>query len=65
MKEIVLAGGCFWGMEAYFKELYGVISVESGYANGEGIPSYQGLIAGCFDHAEAIRLVYDENKISL
>lgn len=65
MKEIVLAGGCFWGMEAYFKDLYGVVLTESGYANGEGVPSYQGLCAGYFDHAEAIRLVYDENKINL
>lgn len=65
MKEIVLAGGCFWGVEAYFKELYGVISCESGYANGEGTPDYKGLVAGYFDHAEAVRVVYDEEKTSL
>lgn len=65
MKEIVLAGGCFWGMEGYFQRLYGVVQVTSGYANGEGIPNYRDLCAGRYDHAEAIRVVYDEDKISL
>ncbi len=65
MKEIVLAGGCFWGVEGYFKRVYGVVSTESGYANGSGVPNYQGLCAGYFDHAEAVRLVYDENKVDV
>ena len=33
---IYLAGGCFWGVEAYFKKLQGVIDTDTGYANGEG-----------------------------
>lgn len=65
MKEIVFAGGCFWGVEAYFDRLYGVLATESGYANGQGVPSYQGLCAGYFDHAEAVKISYDEEKISI
>ena len=65
MKEIVLAGGCFWGMEGYFEKVYGVLQVTSGYANGEGVPNYRDLCAGLYDHAEAIRVVYDEEKTSL
>ena len=34
-REIYLAGGCFWGVEAYFHEMLGVLSTEVGYANGE------------------------------
>ena len=64
MKEIVLAGGCFWGMEAYFKKIYGVSQVTSGYANGQGTPNYKDLCAGYFDHAEAEKILYDEEKNS-
>ena len=34
MKEIYLAGGCFWGMQAYFEQLQGIVATEVGYANG-------------------------------
>ena len=65
MKEITLAGGCFWGMEGYFEKLYGVLEVTSGYANGEGVPNYRDLCAGLFGHAEAIHILYDDEKTSL
>lgn len=59
-KEIYLAGGCFWGVEAYFKALKGVISTEAGYANGNfQNPSYQDLIKGSATHAEAVLVVYE------
>ena len=42
LKEIYLAGGCFWGVEAYMARIYGVYNVESGYANGRTEnPSYE------------------------
>lgn len=61
MKEIYLAGGCFWGVEHYFANLKGVISTESGYANGNTInPTYEDLINKKATHAETVKVVYDE-----
>lgn len=66
-KTIYLAGGCFWGVEAYFQRLKGVIDTECGYANGhvESAPSYEQVKhqeTGC---AETVRIVYDNETISL
>ena len=61
---IYLAGGCFWGLEAYMERIQGVINVVSGYANGKGdTTNYQLLHAT--DHAETVKVTYDPNKISL
>ncbi|MDO5015482.1 MAG: peptide-methionine (R)-S-oxide reductase MsrB [Eubacteriales bacterium] len=62
--EIYLAGGCFWGVEAYFKQIYGVLETEVGYANGETLKtSYEELkLTG---HAETLKLVYDPHKLHL
>lgn len=63
-KEIYLAGGCFWGMQAYFDRINGVIYTDVGYANGEdGETSYQEIKKT--GHAETIYLVYDPEKLSL
>lgn len=63
-KEIYLAGGCFWGVEGYFKQLPGVLETEVGYANGASEKtSYQNLAST--GHAETIKLVYDANRIHL
>ncbi len=65
-KEIYFAGGCFWGVEAYMKRIYGVIEVSSGYANGKTEnPSYEDLIYKNSGHAETVHVLYDPNKISL
>ena len=64
MKSIVLAGGCFWGVEAYFKQLEGVSDTEVGYINGPGETSYKEVCNGS-GHAEAVLIHYDENLISL
>jgi methionine-S-sulfoxide reductase len=64
MKSLVLAGGCFWGVEAYFKQLDGVVDTEVGYINGNGTPTYQEVCAGS-GHAEAILVKFDEDMISL
>ena len=58
------AGGCFWCMEPPFDELDGVLSTTSGYTGGEERePSYQQVSAGATGHAEAVRVVYDPEKI--
>lgn len=64
MKSIVFAGGCFWGVEAYFQQLDGVTDTEVGYINGPGLTTYQEVCAGS-GHAEAVLITYDEQRISL
>ena len=64
-KEIYLAGGCFWGTELYVDLIYGVISAESGYANGTTAnPSYREVCSGS-GHAEAVHVVYDPHVVNL
>ena len=61
---IVLGGGCFWCTEAVFKEVRGVLDVESGYANGDTPqPSYDEVCGGHTGHAEVVRLVYDPAQV--
>jgi peptide-methionine (S)-S-oxide reductase len=61
----VLAGGCFWGMEAVFQSLKGVQSVTNGYAGGtRGTASYEQVSTERTGHAEAVRIVYDPARIS-
>jgi len=56
----VLGGGCFWCVEAVFKELRGVESVTSGYAGGHGDhPSYEQVCTGRTGHAEVVRIGFD------
>ncbi|RYD47260.1 MAG: peptide-methionine (S)-S-oxide reductase [Sphingomonadales bacterium] len=61
----VLAGGCFWGMEAVFQSVKGVTSVTSGYAGGtKATATYNQVSTETTGHAEAIRIVYDPRKVS-
>ena len=63
--EIYLAGGCFWGLEAYFAAIGGVLNAESGYANGDSEnPSYQQVCNGS-GHAETVKVSYDASQINL
>ena len=64
--EIATFGaGCFWCVEAVFKELEGVVSVESGYTGGHVVnPSYEEVCSKTTGHAEVCRLTYDPVKIS-
>lgn len=65
-KTIYIAGGCFWGVEMYYKSLKGVIDTEVGYANGDKEnPSYEDVKHHLASHAETLKLVYDSNIISL
>jgi peptide-methionine (S)-S-oxide reductase len=62
-RTAVLAGGCFWCVEAVFKELRGVRSVRSGYAGGTaGTANYRAVCGGGTDHAEVIEVVYDPSQ---
>ncbi len=66
MKEIVLAGGCFWGFEAYIAKYPGVLETQVGYANGNtDHPTYEDVKKGTTGHAEACYIKYDETQINL
>jgi peptide-methionine (S)-S-oxide reductase len=61
----VLAGGCFWGVEAVFERVRGVSEVVSGYAGGsKASADYQQVSAGTTDHAEAVKITYDPKVVS-
>jgi len=65
-QSIVLAGGCFWGMEGVFEHVKGVRSVVSGYAGGKAADAnYAEVSAETTDHAEAVRIVFDPAQVSL
>lgn len=63
-REIYLAGGCFWGVEAFFSRMIGILSTEVGYANGDGEETDYQRIKNT-KHSETVYIVYDEEKISL
>ncbi|MGP1515807.1 MAG: peptide-methionine (S)-S-oxide reductase MsrA [Bacteroidales bacterium] len=66
MKEIYFAGGCFWGMEHFFKQIKGVIHTKVGFANGNtDNPSYEEVYTDTTGYAETVKIQYDENKVSL
>lgn len=64
--DIYLAGGCFWGVEAFMSQIYGVQDVTSGYANGEGkSPTYRDVIRGDRGFAETVHVQYNPDQVSL
>ncbi|HPF16683.1 MAG TPA: peptide-methionine (R)-S-oxide reductase MsrB [Thermotogota bacterium] len=80
VNTIYLAGGCFWGVEAYFERVLGVVDAQSGYANGDTEnPSYEDVVYGIWEtnslgilekiqdtgHAETVKVDFNENVISL
>lgn len=66
MSEIYLAGGCFWGTQHYFDCLAGVVQTEVGYANGRTVnPTYEQVKHENTGHAETVKVVYDQDKITL
>ena len=65
-ETIVVAGGCFWCTEAVFKEVRGVLDIESGYSNGQAArPSYEDVCTGRTHCAEVIKLQFDPAQIGL
>lgn len=65
METIVLAGGCFWGVEEYFQRTKGVVDTTVGYVNSDvDYPSYEDVCEGRSKAAEAVKIVYDEEILS-
>jgi peptide-methionine (S)-S-oxide reductase len=61
----VFAGGCFWGVEAVFEHVKGVIRVTSGYAGGSvASPTYEEVSSGNTGHAESVQVVFDPAQVS-
>jgi methionine-S-sulfoxide reductase len=66
LKDIYLAGGCFWGVEKYFSLIKGVKSTEVGYANGNTEnPTYQDVCKNNTGHAETVKVTYDKTEVTL
>jgi peptide-methionine (S)-S-oxide reductase len=65
-QTIILAGGCFWGIEAVFEQLKGVSNVVSGFSGGTAATAnYEAVSNGRTGHAEAVKITYDPQQISL
>lgn len=61
----VLAGGCFWGVEAVYRHVKGVISATSGYAGGSAVTAnYPMVSSGSTHHAESVKVEYDPAQVS-
>jgi len=67
LKTIYLAGGCFWGTDAYMARVLGVAETESGYANGHApLPvTYEEVCTETTGYAETVRVVYDVTRLTL
>ncbi|MGB5302232.1 MAG: peptide-methionine (S)-S-oxide reductase MsrA [Gemmatimonadota bacterium] len=65
VETATLAGGCFWCLDGAYRDLRGVIGVESGYAGGQTAnPTYEQVCTGTTGHAEVVRITYDPNEIA-
>ena len=65
LEKAVFAGGCFWGVEAVFEQLEGVVDVRSGYAGGEAETAYYYQVgSGSTGHAESVEILFDPDAIS-
>jgi len=66
IKEIYLAGGCFWGLEKYLSLVKGIFDTEVGYANGNTKnPSYEDVCHKESSHAETVKVLYNSDEVSL
>lgn len=66
MRKIWLAGGCFWGVEAYFLQLKGVLDTQVGYGQGTiDQPTYQQVCSGTTGYTEVCEITYDEKHLPL
>jgi peptide-methionine (S)-S-oxide reductase len=66
MKEIVVAGGCFWGVEEFFRRSIGIVETQVGYAQGhKENATYQEVCTSTTGHTEVVKLTYNEEEITL
>ncbi len=64
MEKATFAAGCFWGVEATFREVEGVVETAVGYSGGElENPTYQDVCSGESGHAEAVLVVFDSERV--
>ena len=66
ISTIFLGAGCYWGVEAYFQNVSGVLDTEVGYSGGKTeYPSYEMVCTGTAGHAEVVKVVFDSEIITL
>lgn len=66
MNSIIFAGGCFWGVQHYFKGVKGVVNTSVGYTQGQTkFPSYEKVCSGNTGHTEACKIEYDPSQTNL
>jgi methionine-S-sulfoxide reductase len=66
LQEITLGGGCYWCVEAIYQQVVGVQSVVSGFSGGKvDNPSYEEVCRGTTGHAEVIKVIFEDDKVSL
>jgi methionine-S-sulfoxide reductase len=66
LHSIVLGGGCFWCLEAFYQQLRGILEVTPGYAGGTTTnPTYEQVCSGIGNHAEVVKVDFDPNIITL
>ena len=66
LKDIYLAGGCFWGAEHFFQQIDGVVFTEVGFANGNTPdPTYKEVYTDTTGYAETVHVRYDTEKVGL
>ena len=66
MKKIIVAGGCFWGVEEYYRRLKGIVLTKTGYTDGSiENPTYEMVCNNDANHVEAVYIEYDESVITL
>lgn len=65
-ETIILAGGCFWGVEELMSNFEGVVSTEVGYTGGDtDQPTYETVSTGLTNHAESVKIIFDNKKTTL